>query len=107
MGCSEKQKRKANLFQKYFNLIKIIDQCATLIKRLSRGAELNDSGKKARSHKIFPTSKIGCFYKLDKCVTEKWNEEMPITRADIQLKALEITKELNIAATKFKVCVND
>ncbi len=40
-------------------------------------------------------------------LTEKWNEEMPITGADIQLKALEITKELNIPTIEFKVCVND
>lgn len=40
------------------------------------------------------------------CVTERWNEVMPVRRADIRLKALEITKELNTAAVEFKVCVN-
>lgn len=64
--------------------------------------------KKPEVTKSFQHPKLAAFISLTvKCVTEKWNEEMPITRADIQLKALEITKELNIAATKFKVCVND
>lgn len=33
--------------------------------------------------------------------------EMPITGADIWLKALETTKELNIPTTEFKACAND
>ena len=43
--------------------------------------------------------------RLSDCRTGK--KKMPITGADIQLKALEITKELNIPTIEFKVCVND
>ncbi|KAJ8358119.1 hypothetical protein AAFF_G00032720 [Aldrovandia affinis] len=46
------------------------------------------------------------FQEIDKrvCeyVTEKRNDGMPITRAVIQLKALEIAKDLNIPPTEFK-----
>ncbi|KAJ8362613.1 hypothetical protein AAFF_G00365470 [Aldrovandia affinis] len=48
----------------------------------------------------------GRFQEIDKrvCeyVTEKRNDGMPITRAVIQLKALEIAKDLNIPPTEFK-----
>lgn len=61
--------------------------------------------------KSFQHSKKECFQQLDgkvcKDLSAKRNEELPITRADIQLKALEITKELNIPTAEFKVCVSD
>lgn len=54
---------------------------------------------------------MGRFQEADRSaceyLSEKRNEEMPLTGADIQLKALEITKELNIPTTEFKVCVTD
>lgn len=76
---------------------------------------VNDSLKMLRLTKTqiksFQHAKAGCFKKLDRGVcdylTEKWNKEMPITGADFLLKALEITKELNMPTVEFKVCVND
>ncbi|KAJ8412579.1 hypothetical protein AAFF_G00129150 [Aldrovandia affinis] len=48
----------------------------------------------------------GRFQEIDRrvreYVTEKRNDGMPITRAVIQLKALEIAKDLNIPPTEFK-----
>lgn len=45
---------------------------------------------------FFQRPKAGCFQEPDRGVcdylTAKRNEEMPITRADIQLKAFEITE---------------
>lgn len=61
--------------------------------------------------KSFQHPKTGRFQEADRTaceyLSEKRNEEMPLTGADIQLKALEITKELNIPTTEFKVCVTD
>lgn len=58
--------------------------------------------------KSFQHPKTGRFQEADRSaceyLSEKRNEEMPLTGADIQLKALEITKELNIPTTEFKVC---
>lgn len=64
-----------------------------------------------RHAKSFQHPKTGRFQEADRSaceyLSEKRNEEMPLTGADIQLKALEITKELNIPTTEFKVCVTD
>ncbi|QQP49044.1 Pogo ele1 orf1-h 1e-40-j 4, partial [Caligus rogercresseyi] len=63
--------------------------------------------KNANSQRIsFRGPQRGCFQEIDsrvfQYVTEKRQEAMPVTRAIIQLKALEIAKELNIPANEFK-----
>uniref|UniRef100_A0A3B3R247 HTH CENPB-type domain-containing protein n=1 Tax=Paramormyrops kingsleyae TaxID=1676925 RepID=A0A3B3R247_9TELE len=56
--------------------------------------------------KSFRGPQCGRFQEIDrrvcKYVTEKCKDGMPITRAIIQLKALEIAKELNIPTNEFK-----
>uniref|UniRef100_A0A672HC27 HTH CENPB-type domain-containing protein n=1 Tax=Salarias fasciatus TaxID=181472 RepID=A0A672HC27_SALFA len=56
--------------------------------------------------KAFRGPKSGLFREIDRrvseYVSEKRNEGMPITRAVIQLKALEIANELKIPPTEFK-----
>uniref|UniRef100_A0A673FL43 HTH CENPB-type domain-containing protein n=1 Tax=Sinocyclocheilus rhinocerous TaxID=307959 RepID=A0A673FL43_9TELE len=66
-----------------------------------------DSLRNANSQrKAYRGPKSGHFKEIDRqvCqyVAEKRNEGLPITRAVIQLKALEIAKELGIPPTEFK-----
>uniref|UniRef100_A0A3Q4AXE9 HTH CENPB-type domain-containing protein n=1 Tax=Mola mola TaxID=94237 RepID=A0A3Q4AXE9_MOLML len=56
--------------------------------------------------KAFCGPQSGRFQEIDRqvCeyVAEKHNDGMPVTRAIMQLKALEVAKELNIPPTEFK-----
>uniref|UniRef100_A0A8C6PX15 HTH CENPB-type domain-containing protein n=1 Tax=Nothobranchius furzeri TaxID=105023 RepID=A0A8C6PX15_NOTFU len=79
-----------------------VTECNVRRWRIQKDRLKNANSKR----KAFRGPQRGRFQEIDRrvCefVTEKRNEGLPITRAIIQLKALNIAKELNIPTTEFK-----